>query len=97
MIKVDIEIDDKLSNALQNMRKELYNYPKDAAGKFITLTPARTGNARRHTKLVNNRTIQTDYPYAERLDNGYSKQAPRGMTKPFEEWVKQKLKKIFGK
>jgi hypothetical protein len=97
MIRVDIKIDDNIGKALTNMRKELANYPKDAAGKFISLTPVKTGNARRNTRLKNSQTIEANYPYAQRLDEGYSNQAPQGMSKPFEQWVKQKMKKIFGK
>lgn len=97
MLRVDITIEDNLSNALQSMRKELSNYPKDATGKFISLTPVKTGNARRNTNLKNSNTIEANYPYAQRLDDGYSKQAPNGMSKPFEKWVEQKMKKIFGK
>lgn len=39
------------------------------------------GNARRNTVLKNNE-IQANYPYAQRLEEGYSSQAPKGMTEP---------------
>lgn len=39
------------------------------------------GNARRKTVLKGNE-IQANYPYAKRLEEGYSSQAPDGMTKP---------------
>ena len=55
---------------------------------FVDHTPIKTGNARNHTHLVNNEII-ADYPYAERLDNGYSNQAPAGMTAPTEEYAKK--------
>lgn len=96
-MKIDITVKDNFSSALKEMRKELYQYPKDAQGKYISLTPVRSGNARRHTKLENSQTIHANYAYATRLDNGYSKQAPNGMTQPFEQWVKNKMKRIFGK
>lgn len=96
-MKVDITVKDNMSSALKSMRKELYLYPKDAQGKYISLTPVQTGNARRNTKLENNNTIHANYPYATRLDKGWSNQAPQGMTKPFEAWVQAKMKKIFGK
>jgi len=41
----------------------------------------RPGNARRKTVLRNNE-IQANYPYAQRLEEGYSSQAPNGMTEP---------------
>lgn len=97
MIKVDIKIDDGITNVLKGMQKELKKYPQDAENKFKSLTPIDTGNARRKTKLVNNDTIEANYPYAQRLDEGWSKQAPAGMTKPFEKWVRSKVRQIFGK
>lgn len=78
------------------MIKELQKFPKEAEKEFISLTPIDTGNARSHTHLTGD-TIKANYPYAQRLDEGWSKQAPNGMTKPFEAWMKQKTKQIFGK
>ena len=46
-------------------------------------------------KLVNKRTINADYPYAKRLDQGYSKKAPRGMSKPTGEFIKALVKIIL--
>ena len=96
MIKVDITIDDGITPVVKGQKKNLANYPKDAEKEFIALTPIDTGNARRNTQLVG-QTIQASYPYAQRLDQGWSKQAPRGMTQPFEAWVKRRCKQIFGK
>lgn len=52
------------------------------------------GNARRKTVLKGNE-IQANYPYAKRLEEGYSSQAPDGMTKPtlqeVRDYVYQKL------
>lgn len=97
MIKVGIEIDDGLTPVLKGMMKELKKYPQDAEDKFISLTPIRTGNARRNTHLSGKNTISANYAYAQPLDNGHSRQAPDGMTRPFEAWVKTKVKQIFGK
>lgn len=54
---------------------------------FVKNTPIRTGNARRKTKKQGN-NINADYPYAQRLDDGYSKQSPNGMTEPTLEEVR---------
>ena len=97
MISVDIKIDDGITPVLKGMAKELARYPQDAEKEYKALTPIDTGNARRKTKLVSNDTIEANYPYAQPLDNGHSRQAPQGMTKPFEKWVRGKLKRIFGK
>jgi hypothetical protein len=97
MITFNAEIKDGLTPVLKGMAKELKKYPKDAEAKFISLTPIRHGNARRNTRLNNNNIIEANYPYAQRLDTGWSRQAPNGMTKPFDIWMKQKSKQIFGK
>jgi hypothetical protein len=55
---------------------------------FVKNTPIRSGNARRKTKKSGN-SIDANYPYAQRLEEGYSKQAPKGMTEPTLEEVRQ--------
>lgn len=97
MIKVDVNIDDGLSRVLKGMETELRKYPDEAEAKFVSLTPIKTGNARRNTEMNNQQIIEAKYPYAQRLDQGYSKQAPQGMTRPFDNWVRNKVRKIFGK
>jgi hypothetical protein len=96
MINVDIKIDDGLTPLLKGMQKELAKYPAAAEQQFVKLTPIDTGNARRKTSLNTRQVIEANYPYAQRLDQGWSKQAPQGMTKPFEAWQAQQAKKIFG-
>jgi len=86
-IKVDI------SDALKQF-KQLNEVPQTVLDKaydyFVKKTPIRTGNARRHTDLKQTEIV-ADYPYAQRLDNGYSKQAPTGMTKPTEREIERLL------
>ena len=97
MISIDIKIDDNITKKLTSTKQALANYPAQAEVKFKTLTPIKSGNARRNTRLVNKDTIEANYPYAVPLDNGHSRQAPQGMTKPFEAWVRDKVKYIFGR
>ena len=97
MISVDIKIDDKIQRMTRQIKRDLAKYPQEAEAEYKSLTPVRSGNARRNTNLRGTDKIVANYPYAERLDNGYSKQAPRGMSIPFEKWVRQKVKQIFGK
>lgn len=80
----------ELSKALnpEKMAKEAFNYFKD-------ITPIRSGNARRNTRLQGDE-IQAQYPYAGRLDTGYSPQAPQGMTKPTEKFIQEYIKKQTG-
>lgn len=54
---------------------------KDAYPYLRNQTPIKGGNARNKTKL-RGQTILSDYGYAERLDTGWSKQAPNGFTDP---------------
>lgn len=67
------------------MAKEGFNY-------FRKITPFRTGNAKRNT-FLNKDTIEATYPYARRLDDGYSPQARDGMTKPTEAYVQEWVNK----
>lgn len=55
----------------------------------------RPGNARRNTMLKGN-TIEANYPYAKRLEEGYSSQAPDGMTEPTLESVREYVYKTLG-
>ena len=68
----------------EKLAQEAYEY-------FRGITPRRTGNARNKTRRVNNE-IRADYPYAQRLDNGYSPQAPSGMTEPTIKYIQEYIK-----
>lgn len=95
-MKFDIKITNNISPTLKSMKAKLNKLPEDAYKVFVKETPFRTGNARRRTKLKNNKkTIDANYPYAQRLDEGYSKQSPEGMVKPTEEFIVQQFYKIM--
>lgn len=96
MITIDVSIRDEITKDLIRMKKELALLPKEALIKYKQLTPIDKGNARRRTFLLNKDTIRAGYPYAERLDTGWSKQAPNGMTIPLEKWLEIRVKKILG-
>ena len=70
--------------------------PKEAYDYFVDSTPIRTGNARSKTRLRGN-TIDANYPYAERLDDGYSRQAPKGMSQPTEKFLQKRIDDLIGK
>lgn len=64
----------------------------DAYDFFVKTTPIDTGNARRNTNKDDiNYKITADYPYAERLDKGWSKQAPDGMVQPTIDHVQRRV------
>jgi hypothetical protein len=65
---------------------------EEAYGFFRQATPIDTGRARSNTKLSGD-SIIAQYPYATRLDNGYSRQAPDGMSRPTEKFIERYIKK----
>jgi hypothetical protein len=76
------------------MRAALQQLPAQAYREWVQITPIDRGNARRQTRLQGS-TIQAQYPYAQRLDQGWSKQAPRGMSEPVKKFVEQQMRKIM--
>lgn len=89
-----ITIDDKITPSTQAKQKQLAKIPGDAYIFFKAHTPIRTGNARSRTFLKKD-TIVGAYPYAQRLDDGYSSQAPDGMSRPTEAYIKKRLDAIL--
>ena len=77
----------QLNSALasQKLASEAYKF-------FVKQTPVKTGNARSKTTLSGSE-IDAMYPYAQRLDTGYSKQSPEGMSKPTEAFIQDYIKK----
>ena len=60
---------------------------------FKDFTPVRNGNAKKNTRLKGD-TIHADYPYAKRLDEGYSKQKGGvGMSEPTLKAIQEYLDK----
>lgn len=87
---------------LQHVKDKLKNLPQETFKEFVKVTPVKTGNARRKTKLVNGE-VHANYAYAEVLDKGRhmtkrgmrgSEQAPRGMSKPTIEFVRKRVSQI---
>ena len=62
---------------------------------FVKNTPVKSGNARRSTKKSTN-SIDANYAYAQRLEEGWSKQAPKGMTEPTIEEVRAYVFRTLG-
>jgi hypothetical protein len=59
---------------------------------FTAHTPKDSGNARSHTFREGTKII-ADYPYAQKLDEGYSSQDLDGMTKPTIEYIKAEVER----
>ena len=96
---------DAIVKKTKQMRQDLGNVPKEAYTFFKNKTPIATGNARNNTKLQGNRIVG-EYAYASVLDKGRhntnrgmrgSKQAPKGMTQPTVEFIKNRVNQIVGK
>lgn len=83
-----------MTSSLKKIQRKIDNLPKEAYTEFVKDTPIRSGNARRRTKL-RGQTIVADYAYAKRLDEGYSKQSPEGMTKPTEDFIQKRMAQIL--
>ena len=85
---------DTISPSIAKMKAALELLPQQAYKEWVKDTPIQTGNARRKTRL-NKNTIEAQYPYAQRLDEGSSKQAPKGMSVPVQKFVEQQMRKII--
>jgi hypothetical protein len=110
MITMDVTFKNQISQMTKEIKKELKQIPQEAFDFFRNLTPINKdikaksrGNAKRSTSLKGNKII-ADYPYAEVLDKGRhmtnrgmrgSDQAPKGMTKPTEDFIQKRVDKIF--
>lgn len=91
-----IKIEDRITPSCEKKLKQLDEVPDDVYTFWKAHTPVRTGRARRST-ILSKDTIVAAYPYAERLDDGYSRQAPDGMSKPTEAYFKRRIDAILGK
>lgn len=91
---MSVIIKNKITPSLQRISRQIDNLPKEAYQEFVKDTPIRSGNARRKTKLIGNKIV-AGYNYAQKLDEGFSKQAPDGMTKPTEQFIEKRMTQIL--
>jgi hypothetical protein len=89
-------ISDTMSMSLSRVAQRLTTLPREAYRVWVQETPVRSGNARRRTQLRGD-TIDANYPYARRLDEGYSSQSPQGMSRPTERFVRNRLRTMLRK
>lgn len=99
LIDVQVSVNFRnLTNYTRLQQQALARLPEDFVKEVRANTPIDTGNARRNTNLLktlNDITVKSDYPYARRLDEGWSRQAPDGFVKPSIEWLRNRLRRIF--
>ena len=93
MIKVDSRIFDRRMKKLSGLPSYLLN---DALKRTKENTPIKSGHARTNT-IIQGDKIVSDYAYAGRLNDGYSKQAPSGFTGPTIEQLNEDTTKFIGK
>ena len=86
----------EVSKMFEQAEKVAKTLPKEAYDYFVDSTPIRTGNARNKTRLRGS-TIDANYAYAERLDEGYSRQSPKGMTGPTEKFLEKRINDLIGR
>lgn len=91
-----IRTQSRIALHINGANRKLSAVPNEAHKFFQKATPIKTGNARSKTTLAND-TVNARYPYAQRLDTGYSKQSPRGMSKPTLVFVRKLVNKILGR
>ena len=84
-----------IARKIDNITDELDDVPAQAYNFFREQTPIRTGNARRRTSFRGNK-INAKYPYAQRLNQGWSRQAPDGMTEPTVQFIRNRVRRIIG-
>ena len=94
MIKLDVKGVTQVTSNIKKIQNRLDKVPDQAYKVFVQNTPVRSGNARRNTKL-RKETIAANYPYAQRLNEGWSKQSPKGMVEPTLNFIRQRIKQIF--
>lgn len=83
-------ITDRLAKIKSTLTEK--NLAKVGHAEFKRVTPVRTGNAREKTDLMGN-AINANYPYALSLNEGSSKQAPKGMTEPTIEAIRSYIER----
>lgn len=79
-----IRIDDKEVRAMFEELSDVPEFVMEKTYPYLkSRTPIQSGNARQNTRLEKDKSvIGARYPYADRLNTGWSQQAPQGFTEP---------------
>lgn len=87
-MRVKLDVKSNVAKTMNEYSKLASIVAKKTYTYFRDITPERTGNAKRKTRL-RDKTIEADYNYASKLDEGYSQQAPQGMTGPSTDYMEK--------
>ena len=83
----------KIKARMEEVERKVGRIKDFAADEFRKITPIRTGNARSKTNRINV-GVEAAYPYANALNDGFSRQAPQGMTQPTVEKISDYVRKM---
>ena len=83
----------KIQARMELVERKVGKIKDFAADEFRKITPIRTGNARSKTNRIN-AGVEAAYPYANKLNDGHSRQAPQGMTDPTVDKIRDYVRKI---
>lgn len=90
--RVIAELSNDVDQMVRSISTDLFNTVKQ-------FTPVRSGRAKRSWRLRKERKysyeVSNRVPYIDRLDEGYSKQAPQGMTRPALREVLNRARRRF--
>ncbi len=92
-IKINTKVFDKRMKKLAGLPSYLVDEALDITKEN---TPVASGNARNKTIKKGNKIV-SNYAYAGRLNEGYSRQAPQGFTKPTIEQLDDQAEKYIRK
>ena len=85
-VKISFKSKKAIGDIKQGLDRAVRLVATDVFKIIKRITPVRSGRAKRGWKLnkkSNKRyEVRNNVPYGQRLDAGYSKQAPKGMTRP---------------
>jgi hypothetical protein len=92
-----VEVDDKEVLAmLRALEIDIKTAWQSSGTFFKNATPVKSGNARSRTRTVGEK-IRADYGYASKLDEGFSRQAPSGMSNPTADYFDKQVDNIVRK
>jgi hypothetical protein len=78
--------DSEVRAMFKQLEEMQFEVMTDAGRYFKKITPVDKGYARSRTDTKHLK-ISAKYPYAGRLDDGWSRQAPQGMSAPTEKYI----------
>tara|TARA_A200000159_G_scaffold116891_1_gene110413 strand:+ start:372 stop:665 length:294 start_codon:yes stop_codon:yes gene_type:complete len=97
MISIQVKGVEKAGRAIFKKLDDLVSkVSRDAFAEAKRITPVQSGRAKKSWRLENKGKFSTEVvnrvPYAARLDEGYSKKAPRGITRPASKAVAKRYR-----